>query len=314
MVTSNDHLQLIPETEINSEHVLRYDFPALKIGIAEYSQGPTGCTIFYFPDGVKTAIDVRGGSPGLSFPYEFNHAICFAGGSLMGLEAVAGVGAAIFAERGYQFEDTFPLASGAILFDFTGRDNHIYPDMVLGRAALKAAKTGSFPIGAYGAGRKVSVGGTFDDSWREPSGQGGAFREIGPVKVAVFTVVNASGAIHDRNGAVVRGNRNPATEERLASREDLERRLAQKAPTTQRQGNTTLTLVVTNLKLTSEELTQVARQVHASMARVIQPFATMDDGDILYAVTTDEVDYIGATSIGMIASELAWDAVLSIYS
>jgi L-aminopeptidase/D-esterase-like protein len=313
MATSNDHLQLVSTTTIGGENVLQFDFPKLNIGIAEYPQGPTGCTVFYFPEGAKTAVDIRGGYPGVSFQYEFNHAICFAGGSLLGLEVVAGVTAEIFAARGYNFEEGFPLVSGAILYDFTNRDNHIYPDLRLGRETLKAAQPGIFPIGKYGAGRNVSVGGIFEDAWREVSGQGGAFREVGPLKVAVFTVVNASGSVHDRNGAVVRGNCDPETGIRHKAFDDLERRLLLKKENQSRQGNTTLTLVVTNLKLSHDELTQVARQVHSSMARAIQPFATMDDGDVLYAVTTDEVTYVGATSLGVIASEVAWDAILSIY-
>lgn len=313
MTTSNDHLPLVAETDISSERILTFDFPALQIGVAEYPQGPTGCTVFYFPDGVKTAVDIRGGYPGVSFPYEYNHAICFAGGSLLGLEAAAGVGAEMFAARSYSFDEGFPLVSGAIVFDFANRDNRIYPDLALGRAALRSAKSGGFPIGAHGAGRHVTVGGTFDDTWREPSGQGGAYREVGPVKIAVFTVVNACGAVYNRDGQIIRGNRSPETDARQSSLQDLERRLIEKATIAPRQGNTTLTLVVTNLKLTDAELTQVARQVHSSMARAIQPFATMDDGDVLFAVTTDEVEYIGPTALGMLASEVAWDAVLSIY-
>ena len=45
----------------------------------------------------------------------------------------------------------------------------------------------------------------------------------------------------------------------------------------------------------------------------IQPFATVEDGDVLYAVTTDEVenDSLSYVDLGVVASELAWDAVLS---
>ena len=39
------------------------------------------------------------------------------------------------------------------------------------------------------------------------SGQGAAFRTIGPTKVGVFTVVNALGSIVDRSGRVVRCHR-----------------------------------------------------------------------------------------------------------
>jgi L-aminopeptidase/D-esterase-like protein len=49
------------------------------------------------------------------------------------------------------------------------------------------------------------------------------------------------------------------------------------------------------------------------MARAIQPFHTVYDGDVLYAVTTNEVSNpaLDAISAGVVASELAWDAVLA---
>jgi 6-aminohexanoate-oligomer endohydrolase len=309
---SNDHVKLVPQTDFTGR-TLAFDFPDMHIGIAEYEEAPTGCTVFYFPKGVKTAVDVRCVLAGTAFDYDFNHAICFAGGSLLGLEAVSGVTAGVFAKLGYTFEETFPLVSGAIIYDFARRDNHIYPDAALGRTALDAARTGSFPMGARGAGRSASVGGTFNDEWSEPSGQGAAFRQVGDVKIGVFTVVNASGSVHDRTGKVVGGNLERATGVRHAAQAELERRLIKGDAPQGRQGNTMLTLLVTNQKLETDTLTQVARQVHSSLARVVQPFHTMDDGDVLYAVTTDEVEAIDATSLGLLASELAWDAILSVF-
>jgi len=52
--------------------------------------------------------------------------------------------------------------------------------------------------------------------------------------------------------------------------------------------------------------------VHASMARAIHPFHALPDGDVLYAVTTAEVENPGVDPIGLsvVASDLAWDAVL----
>jgi L-aminopeptidase/D-esterase-like protein len=311
-MNSNDHLQLAPKTSTNGRR-LAFDFPDMLIGTAEYEEAPTGCTVFYFPKGVKTAVDVRCKFAGTVNNYDFNHAICFAGGSLLGLEAASGVSAGIFARLGYSFDETFPFVSGAILYDYASRENRIYPDAALGRAALDAAQTDSFPIGQCGAGRSATVGGTFDDDWREPSGQGAAFRHIGGVKIGVFVVVNASGGVHDRTGSVIAGNLEREKGSRHTALSDLERRLAEKNQPNVRQGNTTLTLVVTNQKLEMDHLTQVARQVHSSLARVIQPFHTIDDGDVLYAVTTDEVEEVGTTTLGMLASELAWDAVLSIY-
>ena len=39
--------------------VLEFDFPGMRIGLAEYDDGPTGTTVFYFPGGVIAAADVR---------------------------------------------------------------------------------------------------------------------------------------------------------------------------------------------------------------------------------------------------------------
>jgi hypothetical protein len=45
---SNDTTTLKPKTTYDKP-VFTFDFPALHVGIAEYIEGPTGCTVFYFP-------------------------------------------------------------------------------------------------------------------------------------------------------------------------------------------------------------------------------------------------------------------------
>lgn len=312
---SNDHLELTPRTEFDGP-ALEFDFPAMQVGVAEYAEGPTGCTVFHFPKGVSTASDIRGGYPGTAGDYGWNHAICFAGGSLYGLEATAGVSAELFAMRGYATHwGAFALASGAIVYDYGNRKNSIYPDKALGRAALRTARTGIFPLGPRGAGSSVSVGKGSGATKSEKAGQGGAFRHAGPTKIAVFTVVNAIGAIIDRDGKVVRGHLDAATGERRHLFESIERGLPDGEPFEPAPGNTTLTLVATNQKLEPDALRQLGRQAHTSMARAIQPFHTMYDGDVLYAVTTGEIENpaLEDTALGVLASELAWDAVLSCY-
>jgi L-aminopeptidase/D-esterase-like protein len=258
---------------------------------------------------------VRGGAVGNSGNFEWNHAICLAGGSLYGLEAASGVAAELFARRGYATRfDKIALVSGAILNDFGARDNSVYPDKRLGRAALQAARAGVFPLGPRGAGRSASVGKWFEFTHGEPSGQGAAFRQFGATRLLAFTVVNALGAIVDRQGRVVRGNRDPHSGERRSSAEFLAQQLGGAKAPQPPQGNTTLTVIVTNHKMRGVVFTQFARQVHASLARAIQPFQTAYDGDTLYAVTTGAVDNprLDATALALAASELAWDAVLSI--
>jgi L-aminopeptidase/D-esterase-like protein len=289
---------------------LRFDFPGLRVGVAEYEEGPTGCTVFHLPPGgAACSVDIRGGSPGTIGNYEWAHAVCFAGGSLYGLEAACGVSAELMAMRGNTVGWTdVELTLGAIVYDFGRRDNAIYPDAELGRAALRAAREGVFPLGRRGAGRSVTVGKTFGLEQGEFSGQGGAFRMVGPTRIAVFTVVNAFGAIVNREGSVVRGHLDPEQGTRSALVEALEKQLPQAAP-----GNTTLTLVVTNQRLDRRELRQLGVQVHASLARAIQPFHALVDGDVLYTVSTGEVENedLPSLSLGLVASELAWDAVLS---
>lgn len=306
---SHDKLALRPKTDIAAPDIA-FDWPALRIGIAEYDEGPTGCTVFHFPEGVSAAVDKRGGMVGaIEIDYGWYHAVCFAGGSLLGLEAALGVRSELLAGTGYNVRQ-MPMVSGAIIWDWEGRNNVIYPNAALGRAAVQSARTGRFPTGPHGAGRSAGCGASLAGLSPEPTGQGGAFKQVGDVKIAVFTVLNALGAVVDRQGQVVRGHLDRATCERHRHADRIghgpERRMEEGR-------NTTLTLVATNQKLENWWLTQLSRQVHSSMARAIQPFHTRFDGDILYAVTTNEVedDTLTDTAMGVLASELAWDAVLA---
>jgi 6-aminohexanoate-oligomer endohydrolase len=285
---------------------LTFDFPGLRIGVAEYEEGPTGCTVFHFTGGAMLERDVRGGSPGTFGDLDWVDAICLAGGSLYGLEACTGVAAELFEQRNYDTGWTaIADVTGAIIFDFGPRQNAVYPDKELGRAAFRAAQEGSFPLGQRGAGRSATVGKTFGFELAEPGGQGVAFRQVGPTCIAVFTVVNAVGAVVDRDGRVVRGHFDRPAGERRALVEGIEARVT--------GGNTTLTVVATNQKLDRWLLRQLARQVHTSMARAIHPFHALTDGDVLFAATTNEVENetLDSLTLGVIASELAWDAVLA---
>jgi len=307
--------------------VLELDFPSLHIGVAEYAEGPTGATVFYFPAGAMAAVDVRGGAAAtvnterlrLGHERPTVRAVVFAGGASYGLEAAAGVMAELLQrDRQAIHWERVPTVTGAVVYDFRHRSNTIYPDKELGRAALAAARAGHFPLGARGAGRCVHVGKFFGPRYMESAGQGGAFRQVGSVKIAVFTVVNAVGAIVDRTGRVVRGNRASESGLRTSFAADLvdgtalHKRGAESVPAAPLE-NTTLTLLVINRRVRHLELERLAIQTHTSMARAIQPFHTEHDGDVLFAVSTGEVEDAELTvqDLALHASEVAWDAVLS---
>lgn len=313
-----------------AEDVLAFDFPAVHVGVAEDPAGPTGTTVFHFPEAVKGAIDVRGGAPGTvnasvlqnSREAALIDAVVFSGGSWYGLSAATGVANALKDRKAAEGDRDFIAGVvGAIVYDVGGRRfSRVTPDDALGRQALAAAVPGRFPLGARGGGRFTMQGWTFGVGAATHSGQGGAFRQIGPTKIAVFTVVNALGAVVDREGRVVRCHRNDAGEacpsiaEMIQGKQDwIAEQVGVDEPPAGPTENTTLTLVVTNQRLEFALLRRLAMQVHTSMGRAIQPFATQSDGDVLVAVTTDEVENpdLPAIDLGLIASELAWDAVLS---
>ncbi|HVE80168.1 MAG TPA: P1 family peptidase [Gemmatimonadaceae bacterium] len=331
----------VPSRTAGAQRQLRFDFPELHIGIAEKDGGPTGATVFFFPGKVKAAVDVRGGAPGtintdalrLGYETRMMDAVVFAGGSWYGLAAATGVADEIKAKRGDAGEwGSIAGVVGAIIFDLGGRRlSTETPDYELGRSALRSASSGGFPLGARGAGRFAMQGtyfaATSDYADWPHSGQGGAFRQLGSTKIAVFTVVNSLGSIVDRNGRIVScgATKHPIRDcgtiaDRLRQSSDRVRERAtastpaapsldDSAPTQ----NTTITLVVTNQRLPSWALQRLAVQVHTSMARAIQPFGTQRDGDVLYAVTTDQVENanLSPEALGLVASEVAWDAVLS---
>ena len=178
----------------NPKRTLDFEFPGLKIGTAEYEQGPTGATVLHFPNKAIGAVDVRGGAPGtyntdwLKLGYDFPNidAITISGGSWYGLAAAGGVSAALKAE-GHRSGHWSNLANvtGTIIYDYGERcPNEIHPDEALGAKAFTACREGEFPLGAAGAGR-VTMQGSYFGEWIH-SGQGAAIRTVGKSKVACF--------------------------------------------------------------------------------------------------------------------------------
>jgi L-aminopeptidase/D-esterase-like protein len=329
--TAADQSHLVPKTTIDGP-TLTFDWPAIEVGIASYEEGPTGVTIIRFPNRASAAVDVRGGGPGtvntdalrLGYGRRFTDAIVFSGGSAYGEEAITAVATGL-KDDGVRSGDLSNVAfvPGAIIYDFGGRRlNEIYPDKRLAQAALRATQPGAFPLGAQGAGRMAMQGSYFGCDAH--SGQGGAFRQLGPTKIAAFVVVNAAGAVTDRAGRLVSCNR-PKSWGNLTATSELLQHLPESlkadwdastatperdAPGTK---NTTISLIVTNQKLGYAALQRMAIQVHTSMARAIQPFSTESDGDTLYAASTQEVDNkdLSPLTLTTVAGEAMWDAILA---
>lgn len=327
-----DQSGLVPNTSINGP-TLAFDWPAVEVGIGSYEDGPTGLTVIRFPKKASMVVDSRGGAPGtvntdalrLGYSSPSVDAVVFSGGSSYGEEAITAVATGL-KEAGVRSGDWRNLAFvvGAIIYDFGSRRlNEIYPDKRLAQAALQAVRPGVFPLGAQGAGRMAMQGGFFGCDAH--SGQGGAFRQIGSIKVAAFVVVNASGALTDRDGRLVSCHKS-ASWSGLTKTAELMQNVpgslggnwvAPGATQAEREmpgtRNTTISLVVTNQKLDYAGLQRLATQVHTSMARGIQPFSTASDGDTLYAASTQEVDgkEMSPEALTTLGGEVMWNAVLA---
>lgn len=319
----NDGLTLVPQHGEGRAEVC-FDFPGVAVGTAEYLEGPTGATVISVPAGARTSVDARGGAIGIIGRYEtVNHAICFAGGSSYGLAAATGVAEELLRERrGRVAWNDLASASGAVIYDLAARANSIVPDAALGRAAYLAARADAVPVGRVGAGVSASAG-KMSAARIEFSGQGAAFRALGAVRILVVTVLNPVGVVVDRDGTIVRGNYDAETGERRHLADDYAAALAQGVVEPAPVGNTTVTAVVTNVRMSDKDLRQFGRQVHSSLHRAIQPFHTNQDGDTLFALTTDEFELpesyesgwgdnsVNSTALATVAGELAWDAALS---
>ena len=144
----------------------------------------------------------------------------------------------------------------------------------------------------------------------ETSGQGAAFRQLGETRILAISVVNAVGGIFDRDGTLVRGFLDHETGQRRTLDDFMAERLDHE---TTQPGNTTLTVIVTNQKFDRFTQGQIARQVHVAMGRMIRPFHTIYDGDVMLLVSTEEVDNprMGPITFGEMAADALWDAVLA---
>jgi L-aminopeptidase/D-esterase-like protein len=300
--------------------LFKFDFDEFKIATAEYKQGPTGMTLLFFPKGARAAIDIRGGaaavreSSTLSEENNWGHVdgIVLAGGSSYGLESISGVMAAMLKERGQKtgFDD-IPSVPGAIVYDFGGRKTSSYPDKELGIQAYKNLRPNQVMVGRAGAGSNVKVGKYMGLEKAETAGQGAAYREVYQgIKVFVITVNNAVGAIHGRDGSVVRGNRDPKT----GNREPVFNSFGvNKSAQFKDKQNTTITAVVTNADITRSDMKRLAVMAHTSMASTIRPLHTPWDGDTLFVVSTQSVKLpqdFTVSDLGVVTSELLTQALL----
>ncbi len=303
---------------------LNFDFTDFKVGTAEYTAGPTGCTLFGFNKPATCVVDLRGGACAAresSSVDEVNtwgtiDALMFAGGSSYGLEAADGVMKALLKERKSTHFEQIPAVPAAIIYDFSKRkDPLIYPDLKLGEQAYKNLKANQLMIGRSGAGINATVGKYLGRDYSEYGGQGAAFIQVGAIKILAFTVLNALGNIYNDQNEIIAGSLDPKSGKRL-DLFDQRLNFHKKSKIPARKENTTISAIITNAQLDRLSLKRLSIMVHTSMAESIRPFHTPYDGDTLFAVSTQSKKMppkLNLTDLSIISSMVMKRAIHSIF-
>jgi len=260
------------------------------VGHAEVGE-KSGVTVILAPEGAVGGVDVRGCAPGTretdllraEKAISVCHAVVFCGGSAFGLAALDGV-MRYCRERGIGHPVgavKIPLVSGAVIFDIAD-DLSAAPDAQTGYCAALGAKSLQYDWGRAGVGTGATVGKILGPLHCQRGGIGAATVTLGAAFVTAVTVVNALGDVIDhKTGRIVRGVHDGGGNLLGTDHLILSGRLAQ----LMQGANTTLSCVLTNVKLSKLEANKLASAAHDGLAKTISPVHTDYDGDTVFALS-----------------------------
>src|SRR5579862_5858080 len=295
------------------------DVPGILVGHASDYDGLTGCTAILCERGAVAGGDIRGSASGtvewdILNPLNVTdriHGVCFAGRSVYGLEAASGVRR--FLEHkgiGFSFGPVkVPLVVGAIIFDFAIGKPAIRPTREMGESAAAAATDKAVEEGAVGVGTGATVGKTLGMKFAMKSGIGSFTVDLpGGFKVSALAVVNAVGDVRDpATGKIIAGARRaPDSMEFADGARAMKMRTVQAQPARE---NTSLVVVATNASLSKVEANKLAQLGSLGMARTINPVNTMNDGDLVVALSVGEKK-APIDALGVAAAEAVAEAIL----
>lgn len=274
------------------------DIPGLKVGNAQDLALNSGSTVLLSDAAFTASVHVMGGAPGtretdLLAPDKSVAAVdalVLSGGSAYGLDACSGVVDGLRGMgRGFKVgAATIPLVPGAILFDLLNggaKDWEENPYRALGRAALEAASD-TFSLGTQGAGTgaltAMTKGGLGSASLVLPDGTTvGALVASNPVGAVTTPGDKYFFAAPFEMGAEFGGlGTDPASGLGLT----LDSRKIKAMSTRE---NTTIAIVATDANLTKAECQRIAVAAHDGIGRSTVPAHTPQDGDLVFALTTE---------------------------
>lgn len=274
------------------------DVPGLLVGNAQDEALKSGATVLLGPDQLTGSYCVMGGAPGtretdLLEPDKSVaqiDAVVLSGGSTFGLDAASGVVSGL-RELGRGFpllHLRIPLVPAAIIFDLLNggiKDWIENPYPALGRAALANARA-DFETGSVGAGTGALTG-------MLKGGLGSASLVLdNGVTVGALIAANPVGSVTtpgERHFWAAPfevgdefGGLGPDPRGGLGRRFE-----SRKAGAFAQLAHTAIGIVATDASLTKAQAKRVATVAHDGIARAIVPSHMPNDGDLIFAVSTN---------------------------
>ena len=308
------------------------DVAGIEVGHYTDLDHATGCSVVIARAGARPGVFQPGGAPGTldtdlavaENAVQDVHAVLLTGGSVLGLEAVAGV-RRYLREQGVGLPlmphlDPLPIVMGAVVFDLP-LSAPAHPTPEHGYAAAQVACTGPVEQGTVGVGTGCTVAKTGSPNTQLKGGLGTAslVHECG-LTVGAIVATNAVGDIIDPdNGELIVGPRGerPGEMQRsstsilnrsiteLEALQDARPRLSSDQP----GANTTLAVIATNAKLHKGTTKRVAIMGSAGLARTITPVFTPGDGDTVFCLATGEIDVTSIPAMLTLTGAMAAETI-----
>ena len=281
-----------------------HEIEGFQIGNATDEENATGCTVIIAPKGATAGVDVRGGGPATRETDLLNpknmvqkiHSVTLSGGSAYGLEASCGVMQYLKEKNiGFDMKNiVVPICCQASLFDLGVGNPNAFPDKAMGYQAAKNSEKNHIEMGNVGAGTGASVGKMLGFESSMKTGLGTFAIQAGDIKVGAIVAVNACGDVFFPNSnepiATILKNG-----QRLYS-EDVAIHMTESLC----GQNTTIACILTNADLDKAQMNKIASMAHNAYARTIRPVHTSNDGDTIFAMTTNKIP-ANQDAIGILA-------------
>lgn len=275
---------------------MAFRVPLFKIGHFTNNEALTGCTVILCPPKTVGSCDIRGSSPAtretaLLAPdktMQEVHAVVLTGGSAFGLAVADGV-MKYLAEHNIGYETPWvkvPVVPAAAIFDLNIENVLIRPTAENGYVASTAAKENNDAQGNVGAGTGATVGKWAGAEFLMKGGLGVSVETRDDLVVGCVAVVNAVGDVIDGRGNVLAGARNNLGEF-LWIKESVRTLVRGKVS---KNTNTTLICIATNAELSKVQTHRLAQRAHDGIARAVIPAHTSYDGDLVFALSSGNVD------------------------